>query len=427
MDPLSVSASIVALLQLSSTVISYLSDIRDGPAELRTIRREVSSIWTLLSVLQDEADKTPLDMMFCSTLDLLNMPNGLFEQFRNALQLLASKLAPVEGWRKVGKAFKWPFEKSEVLEILHTIERQKALFTLARQNDHINLSRAIAGGIKIIHEGMNDITMDITNLHIGEKHKEIRRWLSAPDPSPNYNNALKSRYSNTGDWLLKSNHYLKWLSKSDSPLWLYGIPGCGKTILSSTILQSTISYCQSRTDSVVLYFYFDFNDGEKQSHEKMIRSLIIQIASQRASTSQTLESLYSSCAHGKRQPTYDALQDTLHRMMKGLADTYIVVDALDECLKRHELLASMEEFASWKDANLHILITSRREEDIEGWMESIMTDQERIHIQSRLVDNDIRAYVHDRLRTDRSLRRWQQQPKIQQEIEDTLMEKADGM
>ncbi|KAL8723175.1 MAG: hypothetical protein Q9181_007337 [Wetmoreana brouardii] len=232
---------------------------------------------------------------------------------------------------------------------------------------------------------------------MGERMKDIRRWLSAPDPSSNYNKGLKDRHANTGTWFLEKDVYVKWLSESGSLLWLYGIPGCGKTILSSTITQDTIGYCQSRSDSVVLYFYFDFNDTEKQGHEKM------------------------------RQPRCDTLLETLHQMMRGQKETYIILDALDECLKRDELMTCIEELASWKDASLHILTTSRREKDIEECMEPLIGNQERICIQSRLVDDDIRAYVHNRLRSERGLKKWNRQPHVLNEIEEELMDKADGI
>lgn len=304
MDPLSVSASIVALLQLTNTVISYLIDVRSGPNELRRVRSEVSSLPSILFVLQEQAEQAKHDDQFPSTLNSLNVRNGPFEQFRAALERLASKLAPVKGWRQIGMTFKWPFEKEEIREILNTIERQKGLFSLALQNDHIALSKAINKEVK-------EITVGITNIQRTEKHKRICQWLTAPDPSFNYNRALKYRHVNTGGWFLETNIYLKWSSESGSLLWLYGIPGCGKTILSSTIIQNTVEYCRSRASSVVLYFYFDFNDIEKQLHEKMIRSLVLQLFLERAGTSQALESLFSSCMDGQHQPTSQTLLGTL--------------------------------------------------------------------------------------------------------------------
>lgn len=48
-------------------------------------------------------------------------------------------------------------------------------------------------------------------------------------------------------------------------------------------------------------------------------------------------------------------------------ETYIVINALDECLdERSELLSCIEDVASWNDASLHVWTTSRREKDIEG-------------------------------------------------------------
>lgn len=53
MNPLSVLANIVALLQLTSTIINYLSDVRSDPKELQRIRLEVSSVLNILFMLQD--------------------------------------------------------------------------------------------------------------------------------------------------------------------------------------------------------------------------------------------------------------------------------------------------------------------------------------------------------------------------------------
>ena len=426
MDPLSISASIITLLELTSKVITYLSDVKGGPEELRTIRREVSSVSSILIMLQDQADQTKQDRSFSLTLRSLNVPNGPFVQLHTALEHLALLLAPTKGWRRIGKAFKWPIEKEETLRILNTIERQKSLFTLARQNDHIALSTAIGVDIKSVSKRVDEIALGITTLQTSERYN-IRQWLSAPDPSSNYNKALKSRLADTGIWILRNNTYIDWLSKPGSHLWLYGIPGCGKTILSSAVIQSVVEDCQSRTNSVVLYFYFDFNDIEKQQYEKMIRSLVVQLSSKSARTLQLLESLYSSCMNGDRQPTYELLLTTLHHMIGGFEDTYLIIDALDECLERQELLAGIKEFPNWEDTNLHILTTSRNERNIEDCMDYFVGVQESIRIQSVSVEHDIRAYIHHRLQTDQTLRRWQKQHKVQQKIENSLMDKAGGM
>ena len=254
---------------------------------------------------------------------------------------------------------------------------------------------------------------------------KIIDWLAAPDPSTNYNRALKDRNPKTGLWFIEGSAYIDWKTTPGSFLWLYGTPGCGKTILSSTILQNVLVECEAKTTSAVLYFYFDFNDAEKEPHEKMIRSLISQLS--RCSVTSALQDLYSSCMKGGRQPAFEVLLETLRRMMESLGDIYVVIDALDECTEREQLLTDLEEMASWKDVGLHMLATSRRETDIEESLNLLSDERNRISIQSALINADIRTYTYDRLQNDRKLRRWLKHPEVQLEIENTLVEKAAGM
>jgi hypothetical protein len=74
---------------------------------------------------------------------------------------------------------------------------------------------------------------------------------------------------------------------------------------------------------------------------------------------------------------------------------------------------------------MRILVTSRREADIGENLDIIGT--RKICIQTSLVDNDIRAFVREKLNNEWKLRRWKKHPLIQDEIEQTLMEKSGGM
>ena len=138
MDPLSVSASITALLQLASTVIQYLNSVKGASEDRRRILSELASVTGILYILQDQADQAKQDHQWSSTLQSLNLPEGPLSQFRSALERLSSKLAPpTTPLKKLGKVIVWPFQQEEIREILDSIERQKALLNLARQNDHM--------------------------------------------------------------------------------------------------------------------------------------------------------------------------------------------------------------------------------------------------------------------------------------------------
>ena len=71
-------------------------------------------------------------------------------------------------------------------------------------------------------------------------------------------------------------------------------------------------------------------------------------------------------------------------------------------------------------------MTSRQEQDIESDIGEWARDEDVVRIESSLITNDIRAYVRTRVR-QRELKRWRSQPEVQSEIENRLMEKADGM
>ena len=134
MDPVSLSASITALLQLTGTVVIYLHDVKNAPDDMRKLLVEISSIRGLLSGLQDLAT---LDDTWVNTMKMLDGSNGPLSQFRHTLESLAAKLKPVVGYAKIGRSLAWPFQKGEIKEMLGAMDRQKELFALALHMDHM--------------------------------------------------------------------------------------------------------------------------------------------------------------------------------------------------------------------------------------------------------------------------------------------------
>jgi len=255
---------------------------------------------------------------------------------------------------------------------------------------------------------------------------KICLWLSAPDPSTNYNKALEERQGGTGLWFVSSQTFDDWRTTPNSFVWLHGFSGCGKAILSSTIIEDILKRYPNPTVAV-LYFFFDFNDSEKQRQDKMLRSLITQLFLHGRGAPKALSSLYSYYHNGGRQPEPVALVTTLREIFEKFNQTFIILDALDECMDRHELLETLNSIVNWISDEIHLLATSRRERDIEPSLDLIVNDRSKIGIQTKPVDDDIRAYVRGRLHRDPKMRRWINQPEVQTEIEEALMDKAHGM
>jgi hypothetical protein len=136
--------------------------------------------------------------------------------------------------------------------------------------------------------------------------------------------------------------------------------------------------------------------------------------------------VFSSCTNGNRSPTTKALRTCLGQIIGEFNHVFIILDALDECADKDELMDSIQELVTWGLEMLHMLVTSRNEKEIEDGLDLALTDEQKVYIKSDLIDGDIRAYIHARLQTDKKLKRWQND-KYSGMIETTLMEKADGM
>lgn len=268
----------------------------------------------------------------------------------------------------------------------------------------------------------------INKIYLDNRQLKVIQWLSAPDPSINYNKALQQRHKGSGLWLLQSKAFVEWKARSNSFLWLHGISGCGKTILSSTIIEDLSRNISS--SQFLLYFYFDFSDINKQSHDSMIRSLISQLYYKSEITRQGVDRLFPSSEGGCRQPEPGSLCGVFLDAVKEV-DTWIVLDALDECNTRqvtrtYGLLSWIRDLLGSELSNVHLLVTSRPEPDIQAVLNDRAREEDIISIQSGLV-SDVHAYIRARVREDNGLRRWRERPEAQDEIETQLAAKADGM
>jgi hypothetical protein len=173
----------------------------------------------------------------------------------------------------------------------------------------------------------------------------------------------------------------------------------------------------------VVYFYFDFNDAKKQRHENLIRSLIMQLLIQSRNTPEAMNALFAGSQDGQQQPKTEELALTLQHMLRGFDQTFIILDALDECKEREELLGLVERIVNWKLEMLRFLATSRKEHNIEDALTPLITGE--ICINSAFVDADIYIYICERLQNDLRLRKWLEN--VQMEIEKSLMGGANGI
>ena len=205
---------------------------------------------------------------------------------------------------------------------------------------------------------------------------------------------------------------------------------------SSIIIRDLIDYYNSHSvvdDKVepthsLAYFYCSFTEIEKQNSYNLISSLFVQLVGIHPSIPNTLSRLHDQHQNGKLP--MDVIKIELQSILKLSGQTFFVIDALDECpigdedRSRTKVLALLTELSGWALPNLHVLVTSRKEPDIDKALASLV-NLSSMSIQTNQVQPDIQKYIKSQLGNDLELKEWSSS--IKKEVEKTLLEQAQGM
>ncbi|KAI0258430.1 hypothetical protein BC834DRAFT_963313, partial [Gloeopeniophorella convolvens] len=279
---------------------------------------------------------------------------------------------------------------------------------------------------------VHGLAVDMSEQRREEMYREIRKWLSPPDPSTNHNDTQDRHHEGTSTWLVNSKDFLEWKAQG-SLLWISGKPGAGKTFLCSTVVEDL---CNSPTDPDVwtiatAYFYCTFRDSEKQNIQGLLCSILHQLSARSDTYYLILSHLFSKkYSNGSRRPSNKDLVECLKEMLKSSdGTTYIVVDALDECpnsgttSERRAILKLLEQLAVLKLPNLHLCVTSRPEDDIGSTLKPLASHHVTLE-GSREQDEDIIRYIRSMIESHEKMRAWP--VKIKEKVIETLLENADG-
>lgn len=151
----------------------------------------------------------------------------------------------------------------------------------------------------------------------------------------------------------------------------------------------------------------------------MLRSILAQLC---LGSERVPESI-TSLRRENSQPNLAALIAALLSSLESDQTYYIILDALDESTEREDLMEVLSEFMKNQVDRLHLLMTSRKERQLEETLGVIVT--RKVPIQTLNVDADIALHVRRCLDVDKRLSNWP--GPIRKEIEVALTEGAQGM
>jgi adenylate kinase family enzyme len=174
-----------------------------------------------------------------------------------------------------------------------------------------------------------------------EKHEaqeQLRRrlfmqdWLDAPNMAGQQEKGQLTREARprSGQWLLSRDKVKSWLDPAMSAaacLWINGIPGAGKTVLASLLIDSCKNVAHVRT----VYFYCRHGDQRTDNFISMARSFLDQLSHMESSI---IDILYDMAA--KKENCFKTRKDTeevLQLCLDAAGTLFIIVDGLDECVE----------------------------------------------------------------------------------------------
>lgn len=151
-----------------------------------------------------------------------------------------------------------------------------------------------------------------------------------------YDKINKSRVPGTGDWIRGEGLFKSWIKRDIPILWLSGIPGAGKSYLSSNIISFLrdrhLQGVQHHSHVSVGYFFFKDDNPKTRSFHQALRDLAYQISQNDSVYAKYVASTCDSSEDiGTLQSAWRHLFVNFFVKNKDVSGSvYLIIDGVDE-------------------------------------------------------------------------------------------------
>lgn len=280
---------------------------------------------------------------------------------------------------------------------------------------NINLLKGINGRIT------RDNVVELLEHQKDAQHQACLDWLSSTGYAEVQSEYVSQRQPGTGEWLLESSKFQDWVSKPGATLFCPGIPGAGKSILASMMIEELNIRYENDSSVGIAYFFcsFQMHDDQSQKIESLLACLLRQLAHNLPQIPESLKSLYQKYKSRGTRPSLDEYFASIRFTLTQLSRAFIVIDALDEChfSTIARLLDIILELQS--PSNLNLLSTSRLIPEITARFKNKPT------FEIRAAMPDVIEYLRGNLSMLPSF--VSRNPQLQDDIVHKITGAADGM
>ncbi|OMP84402.1 hypothetical protein BK809_0000183 [Diplodia seriata] len=274
--------------------------------------------------------------------------------------------------------------------------------------------------VEVEDEKLAREVLQAAQTDLEQKRKtEILDWLSHVNYTAIKADLLQKRCSGTGDWILTDPTFQAWIEGDNPTLFCSGIPGGGKSMAASVVIENLASRCEGR-NSAVAFLYCKHDMRNEQAADHLLATLLRQLVEGKGRLHEAIMHLDEECKK-KRKPTADELRKALLIMVNTYDRVYIVVDGLDECSNWDDDIRPvfLDTIRHLQDsAPVKLLATSR---DIPIIQEEFQRDV-RLDISARKAD--VLKYLQSRYDMSRVVRR---NEALRLQIAEDISDTVDGM
>ncbi|EXK35827.1 hypothetical protein FOMG_09028 [Fusarium oxysporum f. sp. melonis 26406] len=286
-----------------------------------------------------------------------------------------------------------------------------------------------ASGSSRVHVGNS---YNITHHHRkGSEQDSVKKYLDALRSTDPRDDKARIEQTNGGllkdsyVWILESPEFITWRDESEAGrlLWIRGDPGKGKTMLLSGLineLQPLTKLGGAQSSNTISYFFCQATNSGLNNYTAILKGLIYLLAIQHPTVVPHLDDKHDKDHWNSKV----SLERTFRKMVDDTTpgEIYLLIDALDECVKDLPLLlaliSSMSSRAKW-------IVTSRNRCEIE---ELFRQTSSKVALSLELHEDSVSEAVNSYIsyRTRQLAERKKLKKSTSQQIHDHLSQRAHG-
>ncbi|KAG2004613.1 ankyrin repeat domain-containing protein 50, variant 3 [Coprinopsis cinerea AmutBmut pab1-1] len=280
---------------------------------------------------------------------------------------------------------------------------------------HVNID----GGIFITGDVIVQID-EYKSSNSLEKRRELvaqlRHWLA---DNVNFRaihtDVRRRRTSGTGQWLLESRLYREWKKSKGGVIWWMGMPGAGKTVMASTIIDDLLPLENDSERTCVLFVYSRYT--EPLAVTDILKALIKQCIERNHDLAALVKPVYDKHKLEETEPSADELVELLRKLESYFGRVYYVIDGVDEAHLdvRFDLIQVINNLQG------NIMLTSRPLDDLGKDLNYA------VFCKLAAQNDDLKLHMEEKLRRHKHLHRVLSLNNSQEEVLHQIIEKAEGM